>query len=188
MLAMGFRSISNENPFELFAWFIVTLIMNLGFIMFNFFGCIPKLQVNHATDDKSFLLAVSQIIAINFLVLHFFIVLVYSVLFYSVYNKFALITYSKIGSDLYMQWAYKYYQLAKFSNLLSAILGTLQLVMLFVFEPTWKFYIVYAIVWLVFGAGLYFGYNGLRKQEILKTIIGLWLQVIGLFAMIVFFV
>jgi len=69
-----------------------------------------------------------------------------------------------------MQWAYKYYQLAKFSNVLSAILGTLQLVMLFVFEPTWKFYIVYAIVWLVFGAGLYFGYNGVSFFSLIKKV------------------
>lgn len=60
--------------------------------------------------------------------------------------------------------------------------------MLFVFEPYWTLYGIYAFVFLIFGAGLLLGYNGLRKQEILKTVIGLWFQVIGLFAMIVFFI
>lgn len=76
-------------------------------------------------------------LSINLMVLHIAIAIALVVLYYSVYNKFALIVYSKIGSDLYMQWAYRYYQLAKFSILLMAVVGTLILGGLLVFDTYW---------------------------------------------------
>lgn len=96
-----------------------------------------------------------------------------ALIFWPVYNKFCLIIYSKIGNDLYLQWAYGHYETAKNSIWLMIIVGLPQIAALFIFESNWKMYTAYGTVTVLHWASLVFGYIGLRRQRKINSHVGL---------------
>ena len=61
-----------------------------------------------------------------------------------------------------MQWAYRYYQLAKFSILLMAVVGTLILAGLLLFDGYWVNLLIFAGAGLLFYTGIMLSYCGVN--------------------------
>lgn len=180
---LGFHSISYGNPFQLQAFYFVVTLLNFCFSQYYLLSLFPVLQTVIIHKENAFFINIDAIISGNLLVSHLIQIMMITLIFVPLYHKFKMIIYSKIGSDLYLQWAYGFYETSKISNTLMAIIGLPQLIALFIFEPAWYMLIVYSAMTCLHWFCLQFGYFGLKRQKRGNTIIGL----LGSFVSTVFF-
>ena len=170
---LGFHSISIGNPFELQAFYFVVTLLNFCFSQYYLLSLFPMLQTVIIHKENAFFINIDAIISGNQFCSHIIQIMVITLIFVPLYHKFKMIVYSKIGSDLYLQWAYGFYSVSKTSNILMAIIGLPQIVALFIFEPAWYMCIVYIVMTSLHWLCLQFGYFGLKRQKKGSTMFGL---------------